>query len=295
MFNDPVSPTHPPQSVPSELGDFEVVSVNQTPENLAEEAHQTLTSAKKVMNTKPVEDALHRLISQSQIIISTIPENYKRLARDQLQYHTKAKFPADMKQAIREQRKNIAMMQAVCDEPLKKQRFLSMFNPEEYKEAISLCKLFTPTLKHYDSVLEKLFFGDATALIQTYEISHMLDDISRKLKQQGKLPTGGKRRTHKKRRTKKRRTHKKRKTHKKRRTHKKRQTRKRRGGGTIYTRTQLIEKVKSELRGNISNRDYECLIQNRVIEEFVDKQRSRGWDYTPGELSGIIIRENTDC
>ena len=161
MLSEPISPTR--TSVPSELGDFEVVESNPTYDQrqLVQQANKTLTSAKKVMNTKPVEDALHRLISQSQIIISTIPQSYKSLPRENLQYHTKAKFPADMKVAIREQRKNIAMMQAVCDEPLKQQRFLSMFNPEEYKEAISLCKLFTPTLKHYDSVLEKLFFAIA--------------------------------------------------------------------------------------------------------------------------------------
>ena len=60
-------------------------------------------------------------------------------------------------------------------------------------------------------------------------------------------------------------------------------------------RTQLIQKVKRELSGNISNQEYECLIQNRVIEEFVDVQLRRGWNYTPGELSGIILSDNTQC
>lgn len=296
MLSEPMSPIRP--SVPSGVGDFEVVDYEEsTPaynlDQMAQHADKTLTSAKKVMNTKPVEDALHSLISQSRIIISTIPQNYKRLERYKLQYHTNAKFPADMKEAIREQRNNIAKLQVACDEPLKKQRFISRFNPEEYKEAISLCKLFTPTLKHYDSVLEKLFFGDATALIQTYEISHMLDDISRKLPVQGMLPTQGMlSQGGKKRKTKKRRTHKKRSTHKKRHTHKKRRTRKRRGG---LSSVQMLEEIKKELRGNISPRLYQCLIRNSVIEKFINKQNRLGWNYTPGELVGIILRDNINC
>ena len=284
MLSEPFSSPSPPtsRSVSSEVGDFEVVNLNPTPENLAEQAHKTLSSAKKVMNTKPVEDALRRLISQSQIIISTIPQSYKNLARGDLQYYKKQKFPVDMKKAIREQRKNIAKLQAVCDEPLKQQQILSMFNPKQYKEAITLCKLFTPILTHYDTVLMSLFFGDATAIIPTYEISHKLDDISRK------LPTGGKkRRTHKKGRS-----HKKRRTHKKRRIHKKRRTRKRRGG---LSSVQMLEEIKKELKGNISPRLYQCLIRNSVIEKFINKQIRLGWNYTPGELVGIILRENTNC
>ena len=160
MLNKPIlSQTQPTTSSDSsQLDDIEVVNLNPTPENLAEQAHKTLTSAKKVMNTKPVEDALHNLISQSRIIISTIPQSYKNLARGDLQYYKKQKFPVDMKKAIREQRKNIVKLQAVCDEPLKQQQILSMFNPKQYKEAITLCNLFTPILAHYDTVLMSLFF-----------------------------------------------------------------------------------------------------------------------------------------
>ena len=32
-----------------------------------------------------------------------------------------------------------------------------------------------------------------------------------------------------------------------------------------------------------------------IIEKFINKQIRLGWNYTPGELVGIILRENTDC
>ena len=106
--------------VPTDVGDFEVVR-NQSPENLAEQNTSNTDICQKNEH-KPVEDALHRLISQSQIIISTIPQNYKVYLRKIYNIIQKQNF-SDKEQAIREQRKNIAMMQAVCDEPLKSKDF----------------------------------------------------------------------------------------------------------------------------------------------------------------------------
>lgn len=103
-----------------------------------------------------------------------------------------------------------------------------------------------------------------------------------------KLPTGGK-----KHRTKKRRT----KMHsiKKRRTHKKRRTRKKKGGGGKHIR--MIEKIKNELerrRNNISKQKYDCLMQSHVIEGYVDRQLSDGWNYTTSQLTDIILSD-TQC
>ncbi len=116
--------------------------------------------------------------------------------------------------------------------------------------------------------------------------------VPSKLPTGSKLSTGGKKRRTKKRRTKKRRT-KKRRT-KKHRTNKRR-TRKRKGGGGKHNR--MIEKIKNELerrRNNISKQKYDCLMQSDVIEGYVDRQLSDGWNYTTSQLTDIILND-TQC
>ena len=79
-------------------------------------------------------------------------------------------------------------------------------------------------------------------------------------------------------------------------------TRKRNKGGGLEAseRTKQIMQVtnvfKQDLnRKNITQEYYNCLIQNKVIQQFVDMNIQRGLKSTPTELAKIILTDNTEC
>lgn len=271
----------------TDLGDFEMideVDATLSPEDAMREGTKTLKKARQVMNTGPIEEALLKIINQGEIIKTTIPKEINATPYKDLAGITK--LPSDTKREIRTQRMNIAMMTAQCDEPMKKRsRFLAAFNPEEYKDAIKICQAFTPLLKKYEEILEKMFLGELQYLRNFYKIISDMDVLKNKLHIHGGRKS---KKTRKIRKGKKTRKTKKAKKNRK-------ITRRRRGGLQASERTKLIMSVNSILKKETSKKFYDCIVENKVVQEFVDMAIRRGWNYTPGELVGIIISDNTSC
>lgn len=57
-------------------------------------------------------------------------------------------------------------------------------------------------------------------------------------------------------------------------------------------RKDLIVRLKDIFKQDVDNKTNECLKQNREIENLVDKAMRLNWNYTPDELSKIIITDS---
>ena len=171
------------------VGDFEMVDeLDAIPsqDDAMKEATTTLKSARRTMNTGPIDDALRKIINQTKIIDTEIPNDIKKTPYQDLTTK-KIKLSSDLKKAIREQQIYIGAMLAACDEPMKKRsRFLSAFNPEEYKEAIEICQAFSPVLKKYSDVLLNMATGQMHFLRDFYKIRNQMEVLDHKLKKSGR-------------------------------------------------------------------------------------------------------------
>ena len=276
------------------VGNFEMVDHMEavpTEEEVAKQSQVVLKQAQKMLNIQPILNLLEKMISQARIIDTVIPSEVKKTPIKDLPDHMK--MPSDMRAAIREQLINISAFKARCNEPMKQRSmFLSRFNPEEYKEAINICEAFLPILKKYDDILQKILFGNPRPIKEFYIMSGRLEALHTEMMRMP--PKGGRRtRKHKKKGKKVKkgvRTQKAKKSRKQRRT-----TRKRRGGSA-----ELVKEIKDMMRRDVEinllpKEEYDCIMENKLVEEYVEKQKTRGWNYTPSELYTAILKDNIMC
>ena len=285
------------------VGDFEMVDEFDTmpsQDDVMKEATSTLKIANKIINTGPIISELQNIINQTKIIITYIPKDVNETPYEDLP--KTIKLSSELKEEIGVQQNNIKQMLGLCDKPMKKRSLIhTAFNPEEYKEAIKICQAFTPLLEKYQGVLSKMAMGDMRFLRNFYMIRNQMEIIGDTLKKSGGKKT-------KRKRVKKSKCTRKRSTSRRKRSTSRRKrskgTRKRNKSGGLgleaSERTKQIMQVtnvfKQDLnRKNITQEYYDCLIQNKVIQQFVDMNIRRGLNSTPTELAKIIITDNTEC
>ena len=140
---------------PSELGEeWEVVDEMdaQDPRTLKKEGVASMRKVSENKHIKVVEEQIVKLGGQVAIIREAINKN---IDKNPNAGRGKDRYSEDVRKAVSRQRINVGALQNACKEPLQKHRRFFK-NPEEYVQAIEVCKRFTPVLQAYDKVLENL-------------------------------------------------------------------------------------------------------------------------------------------